>query len=69
MLECEVDDDGIVTYKPVGIVRPIEGKIWDNRYMANEDGTDEAKFGYTTFKKVSGGDFYPGMLIREIESK
>lgn len=69
VLECEVDDDGIVTYKPVGIVRPIEGKIWDNRYMANEDGTDEAKFGYTTFKKVSGGDFYPGMLIREIESK
>ena len=23
--------------------------------------------GYTTFEKVSGGDFYPGMLIREIK--
>jgi len=22
---------------------------------------------YTEFKKVSGGDFYPGMLIREIK--
>ena len=26
-----------------------------------------ADFGFTTFRKVSGGDFYPGMLIREIK--
>lgn len=68
VLECEVDDNGIVTYKRVGIIKPVEGEIWDNRYMAEEENTENSKLGYTTFEKVSGGDFFPGMLIREIES-
>ena len=67
VLECEVDDDGIVTYKRVGIIKPVEGKIWDNRYMAAEENTEGSKLGYTTFEKVSGGDFYPGMIVREVE--
>ena len=37
--------------------------------MAEEEGAPGATLGKTTFKKVSGGDFYPGMLIREIASK
>lgn len=67
VLECEVDDDGIVKYKRVGIIKPVEGKIWDNRYMAAEENTEGSKLGYTTFEKVSGGDFYPGMIVREVE--
>ena len=41
--------------------------IWDNRYMASEEQAYGSDFGFTTFRKVSGGDFYPGMLIREIK--
>ena len=43
--------------------------IWDNRYMAAEECAPNATIGATTFKKISGGDFFPGMLIREIDNK
>jgi hypothetical protein len=33
--------------------------------MASEEQAEGADFGFTTFEKVSGGDFYQGMLIRE----
>lgn len=59
--------DGKVEYKKVGELKPIEGMIWDNRYMAKEEGAPGADLGYTTFKRISGHDFYPGMLIREIK--
>ena len=39
----------------------------DNRCMAAEEQADGAGLGFTTFEKVSGGDFYPGMLVREIK--
>jgi hypothetical protein len=34
--------------------------------MAAEENANNATLGYTTFKKVSGDDFYQGMLIREM---
>ena len=37
VLEMVMKDDKI-TYKKVGEVKPIEGMIWDNRYMAKEEG-------------------------------
>ena len=40
---------------------------WDNRYMAAEEGAYGADLKATTFVKVSGGNFYPGMLVREIK--
>lgn len=67
VLEMSVDNNGIASYERVGIIRPEKGKIWDNRYMAKEEGTPYSGLGYTTFQKVSGGDFYSGMLIREID--
>lgn len=66
VLEAVMKDDKVV-YKKVGELKPIEGMIWDNRYMAKEEGAPGADLGYTTFKRVSGHDFYPGMLIREIK--
>lgn len=66
VLEVIEDENGRTRYKRVGVIRPISDKIWDNRYMANEEGIREAGFGYTTFEKVSGDNFYAGMLIREI---
>lgn len=60
------DENGAITYKRVAIIKPVDKKIWDNRYMAVEEGAYGADFEATTFKKVSGGDIYPGLLVRQI---
>lgn len=67
VLEITEGMNGTRSYKRVGIIKPVKGKIWDNRYMASEDEFEGAGLNGTAFQKVSGGDFYPGMLIREIE--
>ena len=59
-------DNGRTKYKRIGIIKPIKGKIWDNRYMAVEEEAVNALLKYTTFEVVSGKGFYPGMLVREI---
>lgn len=66
VLEVVEQEDGTHTYQKVGEIKPIKNMIWDNRYMASEEGSDAALLGITTFKKISGKDFAPGMLIREI---
>lgn len=60
------EKDGKTEYKRVGVVQPVNNMIWDNRFMASEEGAVGANLGQTTFKKLSGGDFYPGMLLREM---
>ena len=67
VLEKKLDEKGLTFYERIGIIQPIKGKIWDNRYLAVEDGFDGAKFEATEFVKISGSDFYKGMLIREIK--
>lgn len=67
VLEIIEKDGGAREYKRVGVIKPFDGLIWDNRYMSEEEGAASATLGCTTFKKVSGGDFFPGMLIREIK--
>lgn len=66
VLERIENEDGTYSYKRVGVVAPIENQIWDNRYMAVEEGAKGAMLGKTTFKKVSGSTPVAGMLIREI---
>ncbi|MBP2692022.1 MAG: hypothetical protein J6B44_09405 [Muribaculaceae bacterium] len=67
VLEMSLDENGKTKYTRKGIIKPIKGMIWDNRYMAEfENGYDSSILG-TAFEVVSGGGFYPGMLIREIE--
>lgn len=61
--------NGKMTYKQVAIIKPKKNFIWDNRYMAFEEGATGANLNYTTFEKVSGGEIAPGMLIREIGKK
>lgn len=65
VLEAQ-EKDGRTIYKRVGVVKPIPTKIWDNRFMATEEGAYGADFGATTFVKESGGDLYPGLLLRQI---
>ena len=66
VLEVVELEDGKHKYDRVGIIEPIDNLIWDNRFMAAEEGAEGANLGYTTFRKVSGKDFAKGMLIREI---
>lgn len=66
VLERVIDNKGRLKYERVGIIKPLSGRpIWDNRYMADDEDAD-AKLGFTEFEKISGSDFFPGMLIREI---
>lgn len=69
VLEIIETENGKKKYKQVGIIEPIENLIWDNRYMASEEGAIGANLGYTTFRTISGKDFYKGMLIREMSNK
>ena len=58
--------NGRTKYKHIAVIQPIKGMIWDNRYMAEEEGAAGSTLNYTTFTKVSGGEILPGMLIREM---
>lgn len=69
VLEVVELENGKHKYNRVGIIEPIENLIWDNRYMAEEEGAVGATLGCTTFRTVSGKDFSKGMLIREITTK
>ena len=53
------------TYKYIATVKAVKGKIWDNRYNAVLEEADGATLPYTTFKKISGGEILPGMLLIE----
>ena len=68
VLEVVEMENGSHMYNRVGVIEPIENLIWDNRYMAVEEGAVGATLGYTTFRKVSGKDFAKGMLIREMKN-
>ncbi|MBO4802038.1 MAG: hypothetical protein J5545_09275 [Bacteroidaceae bacterium] len=65
VLEVVKDEEGRTSYKRVGVIRPVKGKIWDNRYMADAEGSAESQLDGTLFERVSGSDFLPGYLIRE----
>ena len=67
VLEKTIDESGRTHYERVGIIKPVSGKIWDNRYMAAEEKAEGADLKFTTFEKVSGGPFFAGMLVREIK--
>ena len=68
VLEIVEDENGRTSYNRVGVIRPIQGKIWDNRFMAefeeeNEGNTRTA----TEFEIISGDGFYPGLLLRQMK--
>ena len=69
VLEVVELENGKHKYNHVGVIQPIENLIWDNRFMAVEEGAQGATLGFTTFRKVSGKDFSKGMLIREMTNK
>lgn len=66
VLEPEYNDEGRLYYKRQGIIRPIKGRIKDNRYMVDTQESAGVLLEATEFEIVSGRDFTPGMLIREL---
>ncbi|WP_300569796.1 hypothetical protein [Flavobacterium sp.] len=67
--EQQIDTDGLPKYAVVGVVK-IDDKfpIWDNRYGADVENPNVAT-DKTYFKKISGKDLYPGMLIVQKRGK
>lgn len=68
VLEAVEDTDGSISYERVGVVQPISGMIWDNRFMATEEGSTGSNLKFTTFRAISGKNFTPGMLLREMSN-
>lgn len=67
VLEAVENDMGRIEYRRRGIIKPIKGKIWDNRFMAEfEEENEGSTRTETEFEVVSGSGFYPGMLLRQI---
>lgn len=66
ILEAQ-EKQGRTVYKRIAVVKPVENKIWDNRFMAKEEQAYGADFGATAFKKESGGEIIPGHLLRQID--
>ena len=60
VLDRIVDSKGIEKYRRIGVVKPMKGKIGDNRFMS------ESKNIGTYFEIVKGHGFFSGMLLREI---
>ena len=67
VLERVLDQEGKVSYEQVGIIKPVKGRIKDNRFMVTAEESQDASLDATEFEKVSGKDFFPGMLIREVK--
>lgn len=69
VLEQQIDENGKTKYVSVGTIK-IDTKypIWDNRFAANEENPNST-IDRTYFKKVSGKNFYPGMLIVQKKGK
>ncbi|WCO00612.1 hypothetical protein [Psychroserpens ponticola] len=64
VLEQVLNKEGKTEYKRVGVIKVDKNQIWDNRFNADEENTDDT-LEYTVFsgKKKK---FYAGMLIRQI---
>lgn len=61
------EKNGKIEYKRVGTISPVTGRIWDNRYMAREEGAIGSDLTATTFTVKSGKTPYPGLLVRQLK--
>lgn len=66
VLEEEVKN-GKTSYKRIGVIVPDANYIWDNRYMAKEEGAPGAELNYTTFRVKSGKTPTLGNFVRQIK--
>ncbi len=64
VLEQVLNKEGKTEYKRVGVIKVDKNQIWDNRFNADEENTDET-LEYTVFTG-NKKKYYAGMLIRQI---
>lgn len=64
VLEQILNKEGKTEYKRVGVIKVDKNQIWDNRFNADEENTDQT-LEYTVFSGKKN-KFYAGMLIRQI---
>jgi len=77
ILEAQEDENGVRTYKSVGSVKPVKGKIWNNVYDAEDEAAENAanakgkdknfddaavSFGHSEFKGKKGD--FTGYFLR-----
>ena len=62
-----IETDGRIEYKRISTIEPVKDRIWDNRFMAKEEGAYGSDLTATTFKVKSGKTPYPGVLVRQIK--
>ena len=77
ILEAQEDENGVRSYKSVGSVKPVKGKIWNNVYGAEEEAAENAanakgkdknfddeavSLGHSEFKGKKGD--YTGYFLR-----
>lgn len=67
VLERRMDEEGRVSYQRTAVVKPVKGLIWDNRFMAAEEGAVDAKLNATTFRRKGAGLVAEGMLLRQLK--
>lgn len=67
VLEVTESSEGIPSYKRVAVIKPKEGRIWDNRYMAEFEEHKNGSLNATEFELVSGNISQTACLIREID--
>lgn len=67
VLEKQIDEKGITKYVQVGLVK-VDTKypIWDNRFEAEEENANQT-VDKTYFKAISGKEFFPGQLLRQVK--
>lgn len=61
------EKDGKIKYNRIGTIIPVDGKIWDNRYMAYEEGAVGSDLHFSTFKLKSGKMPSMGHFVRQIK--
>jgi len=64
VLEATQDEAGKINYVRKGVIK-VDRDIWDNRFEVGEVQNASLLNQYTTFR--GSGNFYPGMLIRQID--
>lgn len=67
VLERRMDEEGRVSYQRTAVVKPVKGLIWDNRFMATEEGAADANLNATTFRRKGAGLVAEGMLLRQLK--
>lgn len=67
VLTTQIDEKGHHVLQRVATLYPQKGCVWDNRYLAAEEGTPTSTLGATTFLFEMGDqELTSGLLIRQI---